>query len=769
MVYLSENRLLGILPHDLCSHAWELQELYLDENQLHGGIPVRIGDCTNLQIASLSSNRFSGSIPATIGNCSVLRELYLDNNNLTGNSIYSFGEIPLELGYLNALQKLALDQNRLSGLIPWTIFNISSMLAMSFTDNELSGNLPPTLGSHLPNLEWLSVEVNNLNGSIPPSISNASKLELLALARNSFSGNPSFLTSLTSCKSLESFRLTGSIPRNIHKLKKLQALSLNHNELHGVIPNQLCELPSLFGLNLEDNNFSGQIPECFPNVTSLREVYLGFNMLSSVIPSSFWDLTYLLDFSLARNNLIGSISPRLGNFKDLISMDLSGNQLSGDIPATIGNLVSLEFLDLSANNLTGIIPKTMESLRYLKQLNVSQNGLWGEIPNGGPFANMSSESFLLNPDLCGLPKFGVQQCTQGHNKHFDKLLIAVVVSIVLSLAIVAFTLTVMLRRRKKSSEERNKVKEELLASLTWRRISLLELQRATDGFDDCNLLGKGSFGRVYKGVLADDTNVAIKVFNELEGEADGNDTECEVLRNLRHRNLIKIISTCYTTGFKALVLEFMPNGSLHKWLYSHNYFLDIFKRLDILIDVASALEYLHQGYSIPVVHCDLKPSNVLLDGDLVAHLADFGISKFIGSGDSMTQTLTLATIGYMAPEFGMDGIVSTKSDVYSFGILVMEVFTRRNPTEESFQEGMSMKQWVTTLVPEGVTKYADANLLNCNSNRDFKSRESCISSIMKLALECCADTPRDRLAINDVLANLRKIKSQLQQDLCRRA
>ncbi|CAI0628242.1 unnamed protein product [Linum tenue] len=464
------------------------------------------------------------------------------------------------------------------------------------------GNLPPTFGSHLPNLEWLSFAGNNLNGSIPPSISNASNLELLELSINSFSG---------------------CVPNTFGNLQMLQSLYIWGNSNLVVDPSFLTSLTScksLKILEISDTSFEGALPPSMGNLSSSFQYFLGSNC-----------------------------------------------KIQGNIPVTI-------------------------------------------------------------------------------------------------------------RRRKKSSEERNKVKEELLASLTWRRISLLELQRATNGFDDCNLLGKGSFGRVYKGVLADDTNVAIKVFSELEGEADdddddifGNDTECEVLRNLRHRNLIKIISTCYTTGFKALVLEFMPNGSLHKWLYSHNYFLDIFKRLDILIDVASALEYLHQGYSIPVVHCDLKPSNVLLDGDLVAHIADFGISKFLGSGDSMTRTLTLATIGYMAPEFGMDGIVSTKSDVYSFGILVMEVFTRRNPTEESFQEGMSMKQWVTTLVPEGVTKYADANLLNCNSNRDFKSRESCISSIMKLALECCADTPRDRLAINDVLANLRKIKSQLQQDLCRRA
>ncbi|CAI0628241.1 unnamed protein product [Linum tenue] len=433
------------------------------------------------------------------------------------------------------------------------------------------GNLPPTFGSHLPNLEWLSFAGNNLNGSIPPSISNASNLELLELSINSFSG---------------------CVPNTFGNLQMLQSLYIWGNSNLVVDPSFLTSLTScksLKILEISDTSFEGALPPSMGNLSSSFQYFLGSNC-----------------------------------------------KIQGNIPVTI-------------------------------------------------------------------------------------------------------------RRRKKSSEERNKVKEELLASLTWRRISLLELQRATNGFDDCNLLGKGSFGRVYKGVLADDTNVAIKVFSELEGEADdddddifGNDTECEVLRNLRHRNLIKIISTCYTTGFKALVLEFMPNGSLHKWLYSHNYFLDIFKRLDILIDVASALEYLHQGYSIPVVHCDLKPSNVLLDGDLVAHIADFGISKFLGSGDSMTRTLTLATIGYMAPEFGMDGIVSTKSDVYSFGILVMEVFTRRNPTEESFQEGMSMKQWVTTLVPEGVTKILEwpmdlATIKEKVRKMEYKNREEFRRGVWQIA------------------------------------
>ena len=145
-------------------------------------------------------------------------------------------------------------------------------------------------------------------------------------------------------------------------------------------------------------------------------------------------------------------------------------------------------------------------------------------------------------------------------------------------------------------------------------------------------------------------SIAVKVFNlELNGAFKSFDIECEVLRNIRHRNLVKIISCCSNIDFKALVLKFMANGSLEKWLYSHNHFLDILLRLNIMIDVASALEYLHQGYSTPMIHCDLKPSNVLLDEDMVAHLGYFGIAKLLGEEDSTIHTMTLATIGYMAP------------------------------------------------------------------------------------------------------------------------
>ncbi|KAK4717879.1 hypothetical protein R3W88_016217 [Solanum pinnatisectum] len=160
------------------------------------------------------------------------------------------------------------------------------------------------------------------------------------------------------------------------------------------------------------------------------------------------------------------------------------------------------------------------------------------------------------------------------------------------------------------------------------RTSYYELEEATEGFNETNLLGNGSFNMVYKGILKDGIIFAAKVFNVLlEGAFKSFDKECEILRNLRHRNLTKVITSCSNLDFKALVLEYMPNGTLDKWLYSHNLFLNLLQRLDIMIDVASAMDYLHNGYSTTVVHCDLKPSNVLLDQEMVAHVVILALQK----------------------------------------------------------------------------------------------------------------------------------------------
>ncbi|XP_047267477.1 receptor kinase-like protein Xa21 [Capsicum annuum] len=319
------------------------------------------------------------------------------------------------------------------------------------------------------------------------------------------------------------------------------------------------------------------------------------------------------------------------------------------------------------------------------------------------------------------------------------------------------------------------------------RLANLELQ-ATDVLRESNLVGSGSFGSVYKGILRSETAIAVKVFNLQVDEAFKSfDTECEVLRNLLHRNLVKVITCCSNVYFKALVLEYMPNGSLDKFLYSHNYFLDIKQRLSIMIDAACALEYLHRGCSSPVIHCDLKPCNVLLDEDMVTHLSDFGISKVLGDDESDLYTKTIATLGYIAPdtplsfvdfsslfsqvecilhlyincltvEYGQDGLVSTKCDVYIYGIMLLETFTRRKPNQ--FEGDLSLKLWVSCSLQEAVMDIVDANLLTSSGNR-LQKEIDVVASIMKVALDCCVESPTGRTNMKDVVGTLQKIKIQL--------
>nr|CAD1834118.1 unnamed protein product [Ananas comosus var. bracteatus] len=213
----------------------------------------------------------------------------------------------------------------------------------------------------------------------------------------------------------------------------------------------------------------------------------------------------------------------------------------------------------------------------------------------------------------------------------------------------------------------------------------------------------------------------------------------------------------------------MPNGSLEKWLYSHNHYLDLIQRINIMTDVALALEYLHHQCPTPVVHCDLKPSNILIDEDMSAHVSDFGIAKLI-SEDESCSILTSApgTIGYVAPEYGMAGKVSTSGDVYSYGILLLEVFSRKKPTDEMFVGGSSLRQWIGESFHVAIGNVVDENLLdsevnihaaNVGTEEAARIKNRCLSSLLELGLSCSSETPKERPTMEDVVVRLKKIRS----------
>ncbi|CAA3018858.1 Serine threonine kinase [Olea europaea subsp. europaea] len=805
-LYLSNNEFSGEIPSNL-SECLQLQILSLSYNKFSGSIPGEIGRIRTLQYLNIGYNDLSGTIPHELGNLENLKGLSMGYNFLNGSIPASIsnisslqiieighcnlsGVIPQEIGTLSNLEILFLDRNSLNGQIPNFLGNLSFIERVELAKNNFISESPElSFITSLTNCRYLTeLEYNNnpLNVILPVSVGNLStSLQALYGYNCGLRGSiPNEIGNLTSLIKLSLYgnELTGSIPVSIVNLQKLQGLSFSNNNISGSIPDSFCELHNLYELTLFQNQITGAIPGCIGNITTLRYLYINTNRLTSTIPAGLWLLKDLLVLNLSTNILSGSLPQEIGKLKVAIFIDLSLNRFLGSIPSTIGDLqtlsnlslahnalqgsipdsvgkmLSLEHLDLSHNNLSGYIPKSLEVLKYLMYLDVSFNDLSGEVPSSGPFKNFSSKSFISNDGLCGDPIYGLPSCPTGRQKK-RKVMLAVVFSLIgitiLILIVMALAYATGKYRRKHLVENGAD-----FTPGTTLRVSYYELLQATEGYSESHLLGTGSLGSVYKGTLNNGRDVAVKVFNLQQQNAFKSfDVECEVLRNLRHRNLCKVISTCSNPNFKALVLEYMSNGSLEKWLYSDDYVLDILQRINIMIDVAYALEYLHYSYSMPIVHCDLKPSNVLLDEDFVAHLSDFGISKLLDEGESNAYTTTLGTLGYIAPEYGLEGSVSIRCDVYSYGIMLMEIFTQMKPSDEKFSGDLNLRSWINDSMPYAITRIIDSNLLGLEEHDTKKLR--CLSSIMELALNCSMESASERVNMKEVVTAMKNIKFRL--------
>ncbi|PQP94922.1 hypothetical protein Pyn_09919 [Prunus yedoensis var. nudiflora] len=330
------------------------------------------------------------------------------------------------------------------------------------------------------------------------------------------------------------------------------------------------------------------------------------------------------------------------------------------------------------------------------------------------------------------------------------------------------------------------------------KVSYETLLQATGGFSSANLIGTGSFVSVYKGILGpNDTAVAVKVlYLHQQGALKSFVAECEALRNIRHRNLVKILTACSSldfqgNDFKALIYEHIPNGSLESWLHPNSEagnvdgdlrILSLLQRLNIAIDAASALDYLHHHCQDPIVHCDLKPSNILLDNDLIAHVGDFGLARFVPEATTrcnLNQSSSVGlkgTVGYAAPEYGMGSTVTTYGDAYSFGILLLEMFTGKKPTDEMFKDGMQLHNFVSNALPEQISEILDPLFVEGRGGEDEELtcekkcivgqgkddlNQDCLIAILKIGVACSVESPRGRMDISHVVKELKQVRDTL--------
>ncbi|XP_058078519.1 putative receptor-like protein kinase At3g47110 [Magnolia sinica] len=568
-------------------------------------------------------------------------------------------------------------------------------------------------------LQWVDVSRNCLSGALPNSIANLStQLTFLSLGSNMIFGNiPSGIQNLIGLTLLgmEYNYLTGTIPIGVGKLNKLEELYFDSNGLSGKIPPSLGNITRLYDL---------YIPSNLGNCINLNLIYLFNNNFSGTLPNQLFSIPSLIELQ-AGNNFFTNLPHEASYLKALGTFNVSNNKLSGEIPSWLGNFLSLEYLVLDGNFFQGSIPSTFSTLKGLRYLDLSRNNLSGKIPRY-------------------LEKFSLEYLILSFNNFEGELL-----------------------------------KQGVFGNDPFMNLSYAELYKATDEFSLANLIGTGSFGVVYKGILDHvGTMVAVKVFNlQQQGALQSFMAECKALRNIRHRNLVKILTCCSSidfkgNDFKALVYEYMSNGSLENWLHGEGHDqsrrnLKFTQRLNIAIDVASALDYLHNHCQTSIIHQDLKPSNILLDEDMIAHVGDFGLARFLSEVAHSSSVGMKGSIGSIALEYAMGGKASTQGDVCSYGILLLEMITGKGPTDDVFKDNLSLHHFAKLALAERVMEIVNPQLLleeseviqgNENQINTRNRMHDCLISMVKIGVLCSAESPRKRMQMRDVVAEMHTIK-----------
>ncbi|KAF8034302.1 hypothetical protein BT93_C0561 [Corymbia citriodora subsp. variegata] len=745
---MAQTNLFGVIPETV-SDMEALEVLDLGMNLLNGEIPGNIFTLRNLSEIDERMTNVSRSIPQVVSAAN-LRVIDLSNNNLTGN-------IPEDFGKLKTLSKLNLENNQLCGGIPEDISHLPALSDVRLSNNNLSGTIPPDFGKFSP-LRRFEVAFNNLTGALPKQLCHGGMLFGLAAMGNNLGGE--LPESLGNCSSLADLRLnnngfTGNVPGGLWTLPNLTTLILSGNELTGELPEELSQ--TLTRIEMSNNRFFGNFPSTMSSWRNLVVFDASNNFLSSTVLTELTQLPSLTTLLLGQNELSGILPTDIISWKSLTTLNLSHNRLSGPIPREIGLLMVLTQLDLSENQLSGFIPPEIGQLN-LNLLNLSSNRLSGRIPEELENATYDA-SFLNNLGLCASNSFmRLNVC----NSQLSKTNLTLIVILAVAAASIIL-LAVLFKIR--ASRKKREVVDSTLELTPFQSLNFTESD-IQSGLKEENVIGKGGSGKVYRiDVNPSGDTVAVKsIFNnqKLDKKLEKQFVaEVEILGNIRHLNIIKLLCCISWESLKLLVYEYMENSSLDQWIHkkkrsspvpgvANNTILDWPKRMRIALGAAKGLCYMHNDCRLPILHRDVKSSNILLDSEFNAKIADFGLARML-HGVTTTVTGVAGTYGYLAPEYARKGRANPKIDVYSFGVVLLELTTGREANNGN--EDMGLADWAWDHIQNGksISDAIDEEIKDGSYLNE-------ISNVFKLGIFCTAELHSTRPTMKEVVQILLKCR-----------
>ncbi|XLU55553.1 hypothetical protein S245_050201 [Arachis hypogaea] len=751
-LFLANNTNLApwTFPLDLTHSSFKLSDLFLEATNLMGSLPNLSHFFPYLRTLSLSNNNLTSIPQGCFQGLPSLTWLWLRNN--TNLAPWTFPD----LTHSTQLKELKLAATNVMGPLPEIFDSLTSLETLLLSNNSLTGVLPESFGrSKITTLHLNDQKGKGFSGTMDV-VSNMIDLSEAWLQGNSFGG---YIPDMSRCTALQDLRLahnrfTGVVPDSLINLsrKNLQTVILNNNFFQGPMPNILGDSDST---NVGDNTTNAfcrdDYDPCDERVTILLEI------------ASAFGYPYLLARSWRGNNPCHNWSFVACTATMITTVNFTRQNLTGTISGAFGKLTHLENLYLSGNNLNGSIPENFTSLHQLKNIDVSNNNLSGKIPN-------FSRGVYLNTE--GNPSFersnpSPEGRNPSHKRRNPPAWIKGAIAAAAGIGGLVFLVIIICNRKrclsflqwilwKKTGPFIDNEFEEFMktyGSLMLKRYNYSEVKKMTNSFHD--KLGKGGYGIVYKACLSDGRLVAVKVLTESSGSGEEFLNEVASIGRTSHVNIVSLLGFCYEKYKRALIYEFMPNGSLDKFIYKQESSNAICNTdwntlFQITIGIARGLEYLYRGCNTRILHLDIKPQNILLDEDFCPKIADFGLAKICKKKESIVSIIgTRGTPGYIAPEvFSRTfGKVSHKSDVYSYGMLILELVggKKNYNTSGSLTSEMYFPDWI----------YKDLEQNTLGRGLPTTEEENdMIKKITLVSLWCIQTNPSDRPSIDKVIEML---------------